>query len=68
MDSNFPPEPTSVSACLPATPTLVSSVMALIDIARLELDTDPSVARASIVRASALLRVLIDRHTPENQS
>ncbi len=64
MDSNFPPKPTSVSVCLPEMRALVSSVMALLDIARLEGDKDHYVAKASIVRASALLRVEIDRQTP----
>jgi hypothetical protein len=55
MDSDSPPEPTSVGMRLPETRTLVGSVMALLDIARLEIDKDPYVAKASIVRASALL-------------
>jgi hypothetical protein len=38
--------------------------MALLDITRLEVDKDHYVAKASIVRASALLRVEIDRKTP----
>jgi AraC-like DNA-binding protein len=40
--------------------------MALLDIARLEVDEDHHVAKASIVRASALLRVEIDRETPND--
>jgi hypothetical protein len=64
MDSDFPPDPTSVSVCLPEPRTQLSSVMALLDIARLEVDNDRHVAKASIVRASALLRVEIDRQTP----
>jgi hypothetical protein len=55
MDSNFPPEPASASVCLPETCTLFGSVMALLDIARLEFDKDPCVAKASIVRATELL-------------
>ena len=55
MDSKFPPEPTSASMCLPETRTPISTVMALLDIARLEIDKDPYVAKASIVRATALL-------------
>jgi hypothetical protein len=42
--------------------------MALLDIARLEVDQDHAVAKASIVRACALLRVAIDPQTPENES
>jgi hypothetical protein len=53
-----------VSACLPETCTQLNSVMALLDIARLEVDTDQCVAKASIVRASELLRVEIDRRMP----
>jgi hypothetical protein len=60
MDSNFPSEPTAVSVSLPETRTLVSSVMALLDIARLEIDQDRAIAEASIVRACELLRVAVD--------
>ena len=60
MDSHFPPEPTSVSVCLPETLTLVGSVMSLLDIARLEIDQDRAIAKASIVRACELLRFAID--------
>jgi hypothetical protein len=56
MDSNFLPEPTCASVWLPETSSVLSTVMALLDIARLEIDADPFVAKASIVRASALLR------------
>jgi len=38
--------------------------MALLDIAKLEVDKDHYVAKASIVRASALLRVEADRQRP----
>jgi hypothetical protein len=42
--------------------------MALLDIARLEVDQDHAIAKASIDRASALLRVVIDPQALENQS
>jgi hypothetical protein len=60
MDTNFPPEPASASVCLPEMPSLVSRVTALLDIARLEIDEDPHVAKASIVGASALLLQFTD--------
>jgi hypothetical protein len=41
-------------------PTALSSVAALLDIAVEEVDKDCCVAKASIIRAAALLRVEID--------
>ena len=65
MDCNFPPYP--LSGWLPETRTLVSTIMALLDIARLEIDQDRAIAKASIVRAGELLRVAIKSQTPVTQ-
>jgi hypothetical protein len=63
MDAHFPPQTTCASAFLPEKRTLLSTALALLDIARLEIDKDPCVAAASIARACALLRAEIDRTT-----
>jgi hypothetical protein len=68
MDIHVPSAPTCINWPSSGVHTLVSSVMALLDIARLEVDQDHAVAKASIVRACALLRVAIDPQTPENES
>jgi len=68
MDLHVPPAPTCINWPSSEVRTLVSSVMALLDIARLEVDQDHAIAKASIVRASALLRVAIDPQALENQS
>ena len=60
MDSTFSPESASVSARLPGTPDPIDAVMALLDIARLEMEKDAYVAKASITRASALLLTFAD--------
>jgi hypothetical protein len=68
MNLHVPPAPTCINWPSSEVRTLVSSVMALLDIARLEVDQDHAIAKASIVRVCALLRVAIDPQTPENQS
>lgn len=66
MDSILPPEPTTVGPCSSETRALVSSVMTLLDIAKRELDKNRDAAKATISRASSLLRGAIDRQTPSN--
>jgi len=68
MDLHVLPAPTCINWPSPEVRTLVSSVMALLEIARLEIDQDHGIAKASIVRACALLRVAIDPQTLGNQS
>jgi len=68
MDLHVFPAPTCINWPSSEVRTLVSSVMALLEIARLEVDQDHAIAKASIVRACALLRVAIDPQTLGNQS
>jgi AraC-like DNA-binding protein len=66
MDSNLSQEPTSEETDSSEIRRLVSSVMVLLDIAKLEVDTNRAAAKASITRASSLLRVEIDRQSSRN--
>ena len=61
MERNFPSKATYEGLCAAETPTPLSWVMALLDIAGEEVDKDCYVAKASIVRAAALLREHIER-------
>jgi AraC family transcriptional regulator len=63
LDSTFTAMPTSEAASFTEMRALVGSVMSLLDTAKLELDRSPEAARATISRASLLLRVEIDRET-----
>ena len=54
-------------ACSSQMRALVGSVLMLLDVAKQELDGNCSAARATIVRASSLLRAEIDRPAPGNQ-
>jgi AraC family transcriptional regulator len=67
MDSNLSQEPTSEETGSAETRRLVGSVMAILDIAKLEVDTNRAAAKASITRASSLLRVEIDRQSSRNK-
>jgi AraC family transcriptional regulator len=66
MKSNLSQQPTSEETGSAEIRTLVSSVMALLDSAKLEFDTNLTAAKASITRASSLLRVEIDRQISRN--
>jgi AraC family transcriptional regulator len=64
MDLILPPEAAPAGTGFSETHALVSSVMTLLDIAKRELDKNRDAAKASIGRASSLLRVEIDRQRP----
>jgi hypothetical protein len=68
MNLHVLPAPTCIMWPSSEVRTLVGSVMALLEIAGLEVDQDHAIAKASIVRACALLRAAIDPQTLEYQS
>jgi len=68
MDLHVLPAPTCIKWPSSEVRTLVGSVLALLEIARLEVDRIMSLRRRVFVRACALLRVAIDPQTLGNQS
>jgi AraC family transcriptional regulator len=61
FDSLAPPNLSPEAACSSQMRALVGSVLTLLDVAKQELDKNCSAAKATIVRASSLLRAEIDR-------
>jgi len=66
VDSILLAAPTPVETSFSEMRALVGSIMTLLDIAKMELDKSPEAAKATIARASSLLRVEIDRETPSS--
>lgn len=66
MTSLLASEPAYGGARFTEIRALVMSVVTLLDTAKRELDNDRAAAKASILRASSLLRVEIDRQTSGN--
>jgi AraC family transcriptional regulator len=64
MDSILPPQPAPEESHFSEMQALVSSVVTLLDLAKLEIDEDREAAKATIGRASSLLRIEIDRRSP----
>jgi AraC-like DNA-binding protein len=64
MDSFLAPEPACVGTSPSEIQALVMSVVRLLDTATREIDSNRAAAKASILRASMLLRVEINRQTP----
>jgi AraC family transcriptional regulator len=61
FDSLAPPNLSPEAACSSQMRALVGSVLTLLDVAKQELDKNCNAAKATIVRASSLLRAEIDR-------
>jgi AraC family transcriptional regulator len=67
MLSTFQLAPTSISGRASEVRILAGSLMTLLNLAESELERSPDAAKATIARASSMLRVEIDREMPQTQ-